>query len=525
MSSNTTSTTPKGEQKTTTSTTTTSTRPPLYETDEVKSYYYPEREADLTEVRTGYSIWRNNTFRTVILSVIPIIIFNIVYVYNNFSVLVGVYDKFQQMMVKEFKEKEDPTFIYIMLGLSLLTVLLIQLVISVFMSKKSRPVYLVDFSVFQPPDSNKITHDFFMEHTKRVGWFKEESVEFQSKVIYRTGLGNETYFPSGITLEKPDMSIQSAREEADQVLSGCLDALFAKTKLKPTDIDILIVNCSLFNPTPSLAAMMMNKYKMRHDVLSYNLSGMGCSAGVISIDLAKQLLQVHKNSIAVVLSTENITQNWYKGNERSMLVSNTLFRMGGAAIMLSNKPKYYWTGKYRLVSSVRVTKSHLDKSYNAVYQMEDSEGNRGVRLANGKELMSVVGDALKTNLTILGPMVLPWSEQFRFFVNLCYRRMINPKYPSYVPDFKKAFQHYCIHAGGRAVIDGLEENFKLSEYDVEPSRATLYRYGNTSSSSIWYELNFIEKQHHVKGGEKVWQLAFGSGFKCNSAVWQALRDI
>lgn len=45
-----------------------------------------------------------------------------------------------------------------------------------------------------------------------------------------------------------------------------------------------------------------------------------------------------------------------------------------------------------------------------------------------------------------------------------------------IPDFKLAFQHFCIHAGGRAVIDGMETNLKLRPYDVEPSRATLYRY-------------------------------------------------
>jgi len=67
---------------------------------------------------------------------------------------------------------------------------------------------------------------------------------------------------------------------------------------------------------------------MRENVKNYNLSGMGCSAGVISIDLAKDLLQVHPNSLALVFSTENITQNWYRGNDRSMIVSNCLFRMG-----------------------------------------------------------------------------------------------------------------------------------------------------------------------------------------------------
>ena len=57
-------------------------------------------------------------------------------------------------------------------------------------------------------------------------------------------------------------------------------------------VDILIVNCSLFNPTPSLSAMIVNHFKMKSSVVSYNLSGMGCSAGVISISLAKELLQV-----------------------------------------------------------------------------------------------------------------------------------------------------------------------------------------------------------------------------------------
>jgi hypothetical protein len=49
----------------------------------------------------------------------------------------------------------------------------------------------------------------------------------------------------------------------------------------------------------------------------------------------------------------------------------------------------------------------------------------------------------------------------------------------YTPNFKKAVEHYCIHAGGRAVIDGLEQNLELEPKHVLPSRATLNRVGNT----------------------------------------------
>ena len=62
--------------------------------------------------------------------------------------------------------------------------------------------------------------------------------------------------------------------------------------MKPRDIGILVVNSSLFNPTPSLSARIVNHYKLRGNILSYNLGGMGCSAGLISVDLAKDLLQV-----------------------------------------------------------------------------------------------------------------------------------------------------------------------------------------------------------------------------------------
>lgn len=389
---------------------------------------------------------------------------------------------------------------------------------------RSRPVYLVDFACYKPENERKISVDSFLRMTEETGGFEEETVQFQRRIATRSGLGDETYLPRGIMSTPPNLNMKEARYEAEKVMFGSLDALFDKTGVKPRDIDILIVNCSLFNPTPSLSAMIINHYKLRTNIKSYNLGGMGCSAGLISIDLAKDLLKANPNSRAIVVSTENITLNWYFGNDRSMLLCNCIFRMGAAAILLSNKSSDRRKSKYQLVHTVRTHKGADDKNYHCVYQREDEKGTIGVSLA--RELMAVAGDALKTNITTLGPLVLPFSEQLMFFLSLVKKKMFkNSKVKPYIPDFKKAFEHFCIHAGGRAVLDELQKNLELSEWHMEPSRMTLHRFGNTSSSSLWYELAYTEAKGRVGSGDRVWQIAFGSGFKCNSAVWKAVRDV
>lgn len=411
---------------------------------------------------------------------------------------------------------------YNLISVILCSTLLVFLATLYFVTRP-RPVYLVDFSCSKPGESRKCSRPYFMERSISSGVFTDETLTFQKKILERSGLGESTYLPEALHNNPPNPSMELARKEAEEVMFGAIDELLSKTKVKSKDIGILVVNCSLFNPTPSLSAMIVNHYKLRGNIVSYNLGGMGCSAGLISVDLAKQLLQVHPNSYALVVSTENITLNWYLGNDRSMLVSNCLFRMGAAAILLSNKRSDGWRAKYQLLHTVRTHKGSDDKCFGCVTQEEDSTGKVGVSLS--KELMAVAGDALKTNITTLGPLVLPMSEQLLFLLTLIGKKIFNMKIKPYIPDFKLAFEHFCIHAGGRAVLDELEKNLQLSEWHMEPSRMTLYRFGNTSSSSLWYELAYSEAKGRVKKGDRVWQIAFGSGFKCNSAVWKSLRTV
>lgn len=135
-----------------------------------------------------------------------------------------------------------------------------------------------------------------------------------------------------------DRSQRTCHAEVEEVIFGIADEIFVQGTVKPTDVRFLVVNCSVYSPVPSLAAMVVNKYKMRQDVHVFNLGGMGCSAGLIALDLARRLLQVRYNSYALVVSMMALSGMliYPPGNKRSMMVGNCLFQTGASAVLLSN---------------------------------------------------------------------------------------------------------------------------------------------------------------------------------------------
>ena len=93
-----------------------------------------------------------------------------------------------------------------------------------------------------------------------------------------------------------------------------------------------------------------------------------------------------------------------------MLLQNVLFRCGGAAILLSNKWLDGRRALAKLMHCVRV-QGVDDASYACVYEKEDADGNHGVAL--GRDIVKVAGYAMEKNFTVLGPSVLPLSEQLK----------------------------------------------------------------------------------------------------------------
>ncbi|KAL6966821.1 3-ketoacyl-CoA synthase 2 [Sarracenia purpurea var. burkii] len=177
---------------------------------------------------------------------------------------------------------------------------LLVLLPTLYFLTRPKKVYLLDLACFKPESELMCTREIFVERSIATGTFTEENLAFQRKILERSGLGQKTYVPEAVLRVPPNPWMAEARKDAEMVMFGAIDDLFTKTGVKAKDIRILIVNCILFNPTSSLSAMVVNRYKLLGNVLSFNLGGMGCSTGLISIDLAKQVLQVLFFSLTLI---------------------------------------------------------------------------------------------------------------------------------------------------------------------------------------------------------------------------------
>ena len=80
-----------------------------------------------------------------------------------------------------------------------------------------------------------------------------------------------------------------------------------------------------------------------------------------------------------------------------------------------------------------------------MYQLQDSEGIQAVQLT--KDIVKVAAKALQENLTLMAPLVLPYSELLRYVHDAVLRKLGVRNGKAYQPDFRKGFHHFSLHAG------------------------------------------------------------------------------
>lgn len=74
---------------------------------------------------------------------------------------------------------------------------------------------------------------------------------------------------------------------------------------------------------------------------------------------------------------------------------------------------------------------------------------------------------------------------------------------------KASITHWCIHPGGKKILQVIENKLGLDKEDLCYSRSVLSKYGNMSSPTILFVLK--EMMDNIRSGANIFGVAFGPG--------------
>lgn len=177
--------------------------------------------------------------------------------------------------------------------------------------------------------------------------------------------------------------------------------------------------------------------------------------------------------------------------------------------------------KYRLEHHVRVHTGASDDAFNSMGRADDGDGVPGIFFTPA--VPKAANQAVTAALARIAPKILK-PRQIVAAIRHELKRRKQPDLPPYAPVFSDAVDHFALHPGIHAMLKGFMNGMRIRPDKMMPSFAALRDYANTSASSTWYVLSYIEAIDGVKKGETVLQLGVGAGVKCGVNVYRALRS-
>lgn len=281
--------------------------------------------------------------------------------------------------------------------------------------------------------------------------------------------------------EKNDYYIEKAIELSEKVLRKTL----AQASLQPEDIDYIItVSCTGFM-IPSVDAYLINRLRMRQDIVRLPVTEMGCAAGVSALIYANDFVRNKPGSRAAIIAVES-PMSTFQHNDFSMtnMVSAAIFGDGAACAILG----------YDDAPGPAILDTEMYHFYDEIDMM-------GFRLRNtGFQMVLDPGVPEKIH-EHFDEIVHPFLQK-----NGCT-----------IEDIR----HLIFHPGGKKIVQLVDELFGKLGKDLDATRAVLRDYGNMSSATVLYVMKSILEQETAIG-EKGLMLSFGPGFSAQRVLleWQ-----
>lgn len=244
---------------------------------------------------------------------------------------------------------------------------------------------------------------------------------------------------------------------------------------------LIVASCTGFM-APGLDQVIVERAGLDPGIERTVVGFMGCYAAVNSLRLAHHIVRSTPEARVLVVTLELCTLHFQRTGDLERLLSMLLFGDGAAAALVTAEPDGIALRDFR-ASTIGGTADAITWAI----------GDQGFDMHLGGEVPARIAEALRREHERNIPDGLLRGQR------------------------PEDFALWAVHAGGRTVLDAVEQGLALAKDALAPSRAVLRAFGNMSSATLMFilarMLNERERGHAPQPGLGI---AFGPGMAAES---------
>jgi predicted naringenin-chalcone synthase len=336
-------------------------------------------------------------------------------------------------------------------------------------------------------------------HYVKNHWFSimdERTVRFAERIFNQSFIKNrysvvslEQVFADLSFQEKNDLYIETMKKYSFKLL----EKFFSESDVRPNDIDAIITTSCTGFMIPSVETYCMNSFAFKRSMYHWPLTEVGCAGGTSSLILGHEFLKGRSSGKVLCLSIETPGLTLLKRDfDLENIVSSSLFADGASCVLLEkneeNKINKNDRPQFHIVGS-------------RMYHFPQSSHYMGYNLTNaGLKIVldKIVPKAIEEHL----PLILD---------DVCSTYHLS----------LRDIEDFLFHPGGKKILQSTSSYLEKIGKHCETSQNIFQRYGNMSSSTIFYILKDMMEKKSLKAPcsqTKSMMLAFGPGFTAQSLV-------
>jgi 1,3,6,8-tetrahydroxynaphthalene synthase len=328
---------------------------------------------------------------------------------------------------------------------------------------------------FETPE-HVLTYDETIRIARRL---HADHPQFDVAMRLVNNLGVQTRYlvrPIDEIINPADFTTRNAiyEAEAKKRIPAVAEQALDHAGIAPDEVDALIVVSCTGYLMPALTAWAINTLKLRNNVVQIPIAQMGCAAGGVAINRARDFCLARPGANVLIICCEYCSLIYQPEDITvSNLLSNALFGDATAAAVVRSEG----TGGIRLIESgsylIPDTEKHISYTVkNTGFHFNLSKGIAG-------HIQSMIPECQR----LLEPLGWTMGEV-----------------------------DYCIfHAGGPRILDVFRDHADVADEKLNYSRDTLKHNGNVASACIYDVASRIFSEAPLEEGAKFLIAGFGPG--------------